>query len=119
MTTLRATCLRRLARIIHHVFGEIALLLVAARDRIAALDIAILTAGNIFGRARRDLAAGATEGVVILIQGRGVGRRLIVPRAGSERERGQRQSYRKLRKSRPHAKSRFIAGIYRAELWDL
>jgi hypothetical protein len=51
-------------RIVQHVFAEIALLLVGAGRGVAALNVAVLAAGDIFGRA--DLhVVGAAERVII------------------------------------------------------
>src|ERR1700738_3346512 len=46
-------------RIVEHVFAEVALLLVGAREGVAALNVAILAAGDIFGRADRDIVGAA------------------------------------------------------------
>ena len=51
----------RLGRIVHHVFAEVALLLVGAVDGETTLRIAILAAVDIFGRAGRDLTTLTNE----------------------------------------------------------
>ena len=51
-------------RIVQHVFAEIALAAVGARVGVGALDVAVLAAGDIFGRAGRDIV-GAAERVVV------------------------------------------------------
>ena len=85
----------RFGRIVQHVLAEVALLLVGAIDGVAALGIAILAAADIFGRAGRNLAAGAAEGVVVLGQRRIIGRHLSATGAGAKRERRQHQRNRK------------------------
>ena len=57
-------------RIVHHVFAEVALLLVGVGDGVAAQGVAVPAAGHVFGRACGDVV-GAAESVVILAQ-RGV-----------------------------------------------
>lgn len=81
----------RLGRIVEHVLAEIALLPVGAIDGIAALGIAILAAGDIFGRAGCDLAAGPAKGVVILGQRRIIGRHLSATGARGKDERHQHE----------------------------
>jgi hypothetical protein len=83
----------RPARIVQHVFAEVALLPVGARNRIAALGITIPAAVDIFGRSRRDLAALAAVGVVVLGKAR-ASRRLAAMRAGAKRERCQHEDER-------------------------
>src|SRR5690242_7572849 len=52
-------------RIVHHVFAEIALPPVGAGFGVLALDVAVLAAGDIFGRADRHLAAGLAILIVV------------------------------------------------------
>jgi uncharacterized membrane protein len=96
-------------RIVQHVFAEVALLLVRARDRVAALGVAIFSTIDIFGRSGCELAACPAEGVVILRQAR-AGRRLAAMRAGRKRECHQHQRHRKRQNRKPHAKSRDVGG---------
>ena len=81
-------------------------------DRVAALDIAVLAAGDIFGRAGRDLAAGAAKGVVIFAQAR----RRPAPRSRWEQaqsaQRGKHQGDSEaLEFGKPHAKSHVDRGV--------
>src|ERR1700751_6453391 len=55
---MRTSRISRPDRIVQHIFPEIALLLVGARDRIAALGVAVLAAGDGFGGGDPDLPAG-------------------------------------------------------------
>src|SRR3954463_125731 len=49
----------RPARIVQHVFAEIALAAVGARVGVGALDVTVLAAGDIFRRAHRNIAGAA------------------------------------------------------------
>ena len=51
-------------RIVQHVFAEVALAAIGARGGVAALDVAILAAGDVFRRAGLDIV-GAAERVVV------------------------------------------------------
>src|SRR6516164_3666686 len=66
---------------VEHILSEIALPAVGARDRIAALDIAVLAAGDVFGRTG-GIATGAADGIVVIVQRRN--RRLVARCAGGE-----------------------------------
>ena len=59
----------RLGRIVHHVFAEVALLLVGAVDGETTLRITIPAAVDIFRRTGRNLTTLPAEGVVVLAQG--------------------------------------------------
>jgi hypothetical protein len=69
-------------RIVQHVFGEIALPTVGAHFGVLPLDVAILAAGDIFGRALLDVV-GAAEGVVVT-SGIGQRRRSPLEAAGEQ-----------------------------------
>jgi hypothetical protein len=51
---------------VQHVFAEIALAAIGARGGVAALDIPILAAGDILGRA--DRIAGTTERIIVVAE---------------------------------------------------
>src|SRR6185312_14197372 len=76
------------SRMVHHPFREVLLLLVGAGDRIAALDVAVLAAGDILRRAGR---AGMGAAIAIVILGQAGRHRCAIARdAGGERERDER-----------------------------
>jgi hypothetical protein len=89
-------------RMIQHVFAEIALPAVGARDGGVALGVAFPAAVDIIGRSLRDLAAGAAERVVILGQ-RARHRRLAALKAAGERCREEQKHYVRGRKTAAHS----------------
>jgi hypothetical protein len=73
-------------RIVQHVFGETALLLVGVRRSVGALGVAVLAAGDVFGRADLNVV-GAAERVVVAHGDRCV----AAVRAGRKRQGGECQ----------------------------
>jgi hypothetical protein len=70
---------------VHHIFGEVALPAVGARQRGAALGVAVVAAGDKFGRTYRA-AIGAATGVVVLVEAFGQGS-VAARDTGGQRER--------------------------------
>jgi hypothetical protein len=77
--------LNLVSRIVQHVFGEIALLLVGVSGGVAALNVAVFATGDIFRRAGLNIV-GATERIVVAdITGH---RDIAAVRAARERQSG-------------------------------
>src|SRR5205814_3321269 len=70
------SCFLRMFGMVYHVFADVALAAVGARGGIVALNVAVLAAGDIFGRAGCDIV-GAAEGIVILAER--IGHRRLPP----------------------------------------
>jgi hypothetical protein len=58
------TARSRMVGMVHHIVAEVALTPVCACIGMVALNVAIFPAGDIFGRADRDIA-GAAERIVV------------------------------------------------------
>src|SRR6266481_8607782 len=78
----------RPVRMIQHVFAEIALAAVGAGVGVVALDVAFLSACDIFRRADRDIF-GAAEGIVVIAARNGHGR--LPPLEAAREQRGDEQ----------------------------
>ena len=77
-------------RIVQHVVGEIALALVGAPGGVAALKVAVLAAGDIFGTAGRDIV-GAAECVVVPAERGGRDLAALRARGQDKRDKGNRE----------------------------
>src|SRR5947199_1174008 len=87
----------RLVRRVDHRFAQVLLRAVGLGGGVAALDVAVLAAGDVFGRADRDIV-GAADCIVVLAEAGD--RDLIAGSAGGERK---RQRYGNGRNDLSHA----------------
>src|SRR5258707_5650409 len=85
----RTTLRLRLERRVDHGFAQVLLRAVGLGGGVAALDVAVLAAGHVFGRADRDVVGAADRVVVLAEAGDG---NVVAGRAGGEREGGKRES---------------------------
>jgi hypothetical protein len=97
---------------VHHIVGEIALTAIGARVGVVALNVAILAAGNIFGRAGRDVVGAAVRIVIAACIGHG---RLSSLKTTGE-ERREEQKYREAGFQRPLLHSNFTSVVSASSL---
>src|ERR1700760_3818316 len=90
-------------RVVQHVFGEVALLAIGTFVVVVALHVAVVAAGDIWLRARRDGAVCLAERVVVDIECAVLSGRLSPFQAAGEQRRRQQQREEQTGETASHA----------------